>query len=215
MPLNDLQIRRAKIQDKAYTLSDGLGLSLLVEPNGSKSWRFRYRFSGKPKMISFGVYPSVTLADARQLRDEARRQVSNNINPSEFRKQNKRESKVRTANTFETLAREWHSLKRAKWSAGYASDVMEAFTKDIFPFLGARAIAEIKPIELLDVFRKIESRGALEKMRKVRQRCAEVFRYSIATGRAEYNAAADLSTALIAHQSKNLPYLNAEEISGF
>ncbi len=124
MRLNDMQIRRAKVEDKAYTLSDGLGLSLLIEPNGSKSWRFRYRYAGKPKMISFGVYPMVTLADARQRREEARKQVSDGINPSEARKEQKRALKAGVENTFEALAREWHSLKSAKWSAGYASDIM-------------------------------------------------------------------------------------------
>ena len=215
MRLNDMQIRRAKVEDKTYTLSDGLGLSLLIEPNGSKSWRFRYRYAGKPKMISFGVYPVVTLADARQRREEARKQVSDGINPSEARKEQKRALKIGVENTFEALAREWHGLKSAKWSAGYASDIMEAFTNDIFPYVGDRPIAEIKPLELLNVLRKIEARGALEKMRKVRQRCAEVFRYSIATGRAEYNAAADLSTALSVHQSKHFPFLTAEEIPDF
>lgn len=215
MHLNDLQIRRAKADEKPYTLSDGQGLSLLIEPNGSKSWRFRYRFAGKPKMISFGVYPLVTLADARQRREEARKQVSDGINPSEARKEQKRALKVGAENTFEALAREWHGVKSPRWSAGYANDIMEAFTNDIFPYVGKRPIAEIKPLELLDVLRKIEARGALEKMRKVRQRCSEVFRYAIATGRAEYNSAADLSSALSVHQSKHFPFLKADEIPDF
>lgn len=215
MPLNDMQIRRAKPETKAYTLGDGQGLSLLIEPNGSKSWRFRYRFAGKPKMISLGVYPTITLADARSRRDEARKIVAEGKNPSEVRKEQKLALQTESENAFEKIAREWHQLKSAKWSAGYASDIMEAFKNDIFPYVGTRPVGDIKPLELLNVLRKIEKRGALEKMRKVRQRCSEVFRYAIATGRAEYNPAADLSSALEVHQSNHFPFLKADEIPDF
>ncbi|MCS0535025.1 tyrosine-type recombinase/integrase [Citrobacter portucalensis] len=215
MPLNDMQIRRAKPETKAYTLGDGQGLSLLIEPNGSKSWRFRYRFAGKPKMISLGVYPTVTLADARSRRDDARKLVAEGKNPSEVRKEQKIALQTESESAFEKIATEWHQMKSAKWSAGYASDIMEAFQNDIFPYVGKRPVGEIKPLELLNVLRKIEKRGALEKMRKVRQRCSEVFRYAIATGRAEFNPAADLSSALEVHQSNHFPFLKADEIPDF
>ncbi|HCC6433255.1 TPA: tyrosine-type recombinase/integrase, partial [Citrobacter amalonaticus] len=215
MPLNDMQIRRAKPEAKAYTLGDGQGLSLLIEPNGSKSWRFRYRFAGKPKMISLGVYPTITLADARSRRDDARKMVAEGKNPSEVRKEQKIALQTESESAFEKIAKEWHQMKSAKWSAGYASDIMEAFQNDIFPFVGTRPVGEIKPLELLNVLRKIEKRGALEKMRKVRQRCSEVFRYAIATGRAEFNPAADLSSALEVHQSNHFPFLKADEIPDF
>lgn len=210
-----MQIRRAKPEAKAYTLGDGQGLSLLIEPNGSKSWRFRYRYAGKPKMISLGVYPTIKLADARSRRDEARKLVAEGKNPSEVRKEQKLALQTESENAFEKIAREWHQLKSAKWSAGYTSDIMEAFKNDIFPYVGARPVGEIKPLELLNVLRKIEKRGALEKMRKVRQRCSEVFRYAIATGRAEFNPAADLSSALEVHQSNHFPFLKANEIPDF
>jgi len=215
MPLNDMQIRRAKPEAKAYTLGDGQGLSLLIEPNGSKSWRFRYRFAGKPKMISLGVYPTITLADARSRRDDARKLVAEGKNPSEVRKEQKIALQTESESAFEKIATEWHQMKSAKWSAGYAADVMEAFQNDIFPYVGLRPLSEIKPLELLNVLRKIEKRGALEKMRKVRQRCSEVFRYAIATGRAEFNPAADLSSALEVHQSNHFPFLKADEIPDF
>ncbi|HHL1465000.1 TPA: tyrosine-type recombinase/integrase [Klebsiella pneumoniae] len=215
MPLNDMQIRRAKPEDKAYTLGDGQGLSLLIEPNGSKSWRFRYRYAGKPKMISLGVYPTITLADARSRRDDARKLVAEGKNPSEVRKEQKIALQTESESAFEKIATEWHQMKSAKWSAGYASDIMEAFQNDIFPYVGTRPIGEIKPLELLNVLRKIEKRGALEKMRKVRQRCSEVFRYAIATGRAEFNPAADLSSALEVHQSNHFPFLKADELPDF
>lgn len=215
MPLNDMQIRRAKPEAKAYTLGDGLGLSLLIEPNGSKSWRFRYRFAGKPKMISLGVYPTITLADARSRRDEARKLVAEGKNPSEVRKEQKLALQTESENAFEKIAREWHQMKSSKWSPGYASDIMEAFKNDIFPYVGVRPVGEIKPLELLNVLRKIEKRGALEKMRKVRQRCSEVFRYAIATGRAEFNPASELSSALEVHQSNHFPFLKADDIPDF
>ncbi|EPY5087305.1 tyrosine-type recombinase/integrase [Klebsiella variicola] len=215
MPLNDMQIRRAKPEAKAYTLGDGQGLSLLIEPNGSKSWRFRYRYAGKPKMISLGVYPTITLADARSRRDDARKLVAEGKNPSEVRKAQKIALQTESESAFEKIATEWHQMKSTKWSEGYASDIMEAFKNDIFPYVGTRPIGEIKPLELLNVLRKIEKRGALEKMRKVRQRCSEVFRYAIATGRAEFNPAADLSSALEVHQSNHFPFLKADEIPEF
>lgn len=215
MPLNDMQIRRAKPEAKVYTLGDGQGLSLLIEPNGSKSWRFRYRYAGKPKMISLGVYPTINLADARSRRDDARKLVAEGKNPSEVRKEQKIALQTESESAFEKIATEWHQMKSAKWSAGYASDIMEAFQNDIFPYVGARPIGEIKPLELLNVLRKVEKRGALEKMRKVRQRCSEVFRYAIATGRAEFNPAADLSSALEVHQSNHFPFLKADELPDF
>ncbi|KFD16698.1 phage integrase family protein [Serratia marcescens] len=192
-----------------------MGLSLLVEPNGSKSWRFRYRFAGKPKMISFGVYPAVSLADARSKRDESRKLVAEGQNPSTVRKEKKLAQLYGNANTFEAIAKEWHKSKLATWSEGYATDIMDAFNIDIFPYLGQRPISAIKPLELLTVLRKIEARGALEKMRKVRQRCGEVFRYATATGRAEFNPAADLSTVLISPKSTHYPFLSVDEIPGF
>ena len=183
---------------------------MLIEPNGSKSWRFRYRFVGKPKMISPGVYPTITPADARSRRDDARKLLAEGNNPSKVRIEQKIALQTESESAFEKIATEWHQMKSAKWSAGYASDIMEALQNDIFPYVGTRPICEIKALELLNVLRKIEKRGALEKMRKVRQRCSEVFRYAIATWRAEFNLAADLSSALEVRQSNHFPFLKAD-----
>ena len=122
-----MQIHCTKPEDKPYTLGDGQSLSLLIEPNRSKSWRFLYRYVGKPKMISPGVYPTINLADARSRRDEARKLVAEGKNPSEVRKEQKLALQRESENAFEKIAREWHHLKSAKWSAGYASDIIEAF----------------------------------------------------------------------------------------
>lgn len=200
MPLTDLELRRSKPQEKPYTLSDGGGLSILIEPNGSKGWRFRYRFDGKPKMLSLGTYPTVSLTEARQKRDEAKKLVVSGINPSEARKQQKRARQDVTGNTFEGIAREWYGKRRDRWSESYAEEMMKTFESDVFPYIGQRPIAEIKPMELMGTLSKLDERGATEKLRKVRQRCGEVWKYAIVTGRAEYNPAPDLASAFSPHK---------------
>lgn len=215
MPLTDIKVKSAKPKDKAYKLTDGGGMYLLVKPNGSKYWRLKYRFVGKEKMLSIGVYPDVSLADARQKRDEARKILAAGGDPGEVKKADKLAQKLSTENTFEAIAREWHRQKADRWSLRYRDEIIDTFEKDIFPYLGRRPIAEIKPMELLETLRRLEKRGALEKMRKVRQRCGEVFRYAIVTGRAEYNPAPDLATALATPKKTHFPFLTAEELPYF
>lgn len=215
MPLTDLEIRRAKPQEKPYTKNDGYGLSLLIEPNGSKGWRFRYRFDGKAKMLSFGTYPTITLNEARQKRDEAKKLVAAGINPSDLRKEQKLAKQGRNESTFESIAREWYEKRLDRWSASYSEEMMSTFEKDVFPFIGHRPIAEIKPMELLTVLSKLNDRGATEKMRKVRQRCGEVWKYAIITGRAEYNPAPDLVSAFVAHKKEHYAFLTAPELPEF
>ncbi|WP_367376696.1 tyrosine-type recombinase/integrase [Hafnia alvei] len=215
MPLTDIKVKTAKPMDKAYKLTDGGGMYLLVKPNGSKYWRLKYRFVGKEKMLSIGVYPDVSLADARQKRDEARKVLAAGGDPGEVKKADKLAQKLSTENTFEAIAREWHRQKADRWSLRYRNEIIDTFEKDIFPYLGRRPIAEIKPMELLETLRRLEKRGALEKMRKVRQRCGEVFRYAIVTGRAEYNPAPDLATALATPKKTHFPFLTAEELPYF
>lgn len=215
MALTDIQIRRAKPQEKPYTLSDGLGLALLINPDGSKGWRFRYRFNGKAKLMSFGSYSLVSLAEAREKRDVARKQVANGIDPVEERKAQKLAKQLSAENSFEAISREWHTNKADRWNVSYRDEIIKTFEQDVFPFIGNRPISEIKPLELLEVLRRIEKRGALEKTRKVRQRCGEVFRYAIITGRAEYNPAPDLSIALAVPKQKNHPFLSADELHHF
>lgn len=215
MPLTDLEIRRSKPREKPYTLNDGSGLSLLIEPNGSKGWRFRYRFDGKPKMLSLGTYPLVSLTDARQKRDEAKKLVASGINPSDVRKRDKQERQNEIGNTFEAIAREWYEKRTDRWSAGYAEEMMKTFETDIFPFIGGRPIAEIKPMELMGVLSRLDERGATEKLRKVRQRCGEVWRYAIVTGRAEYNPAPDLVSAFVPHKKEHYAFLKHEELPEF
>ncbi|MEF2515214.1 tyrosine-type recombinase/integrase [Klebsiella pneumoniae] len=215
MKLNARQVDAAKPKEKAYKLADGAGLYLEVVPSGSRYWRMKYRFNGKEKRMAFGVYPAVSLAQARALRDEAKKKLAEGIDPSFAKKEEKLVRDVQLNNTFQAVALEWHGTKVSRWSEGYASDIIEAFNKDIFPYIGQQPVNEIKPLVLLNVLRRMESRGATEKAKKVRQRCSEVFRYAIVTGRAEYNPAADLTSAMSGHESKHYPFLTVEELPDF
>jgi len=215
MLLSDIQIKRAKPQEKPYTLNDGAGLSLLVEVNGTKGWRFRYRFVGKPKLISFGVYGEVSLAEARRKRDEARSMLARGINPSDARKAEKIALRFSHENNFEAVAREWHSSKLSTWSEGYAKEVLGCLERDIFPYVGHRPVDQIEPLELLTVLQKIEKRGALEQASKIRRRCGEVLRYAVVTGRAKHNFAPDLAIALNKPKKNHFPFLTEKEIPDF
>ncbi|HHR3253036.1 TPA: tyrosine-type recombinase/integrase [Klebsiella oxytoca] len=215
MKLNARQVDAAKPREKAYKLADGAGLYLEVVPSGSRYWRMKYRFNGKEKRLAFGVYPAVSLAQARALRDEAKKKLADGIDPSFAKKEEKLVRDVQLNNTFQAVALEWHGTKVSRWSEGYASDIIEAFNKDIFPYIGQLPVNNIKPLVLLNVLRRMESRGATEKAKKVRQRCSEVFRYAIVTGRAEYNPAADLTSAMSGHESKHYPFLTVEELPDF
>lgn len=171
MVLTDIQIKRAKPQHKPYTLNDEQGPSLLINPDGSKGWCFRFRFAGKVRLMSFGSQDLVSLAEAREKREITRKQVANGIDPVEERKEQKRAQKLSTENSFESVSREWHATKADRWTVAYRDEIIKTFEQDVFPFLGKRPISEIKPLEQLEVLRRIEKRGALEKTRKVRQRC--------------------------------------------
>ncbi|WP_218798779.1 tyrosine-type recombinase/integrase, partial [Klebsiella quasipneumoniae] len=215
MKLNARQVDAAKPREKAYKLADGAGLYLEVVPSGSRYWRMKYRFNGKEKRMAFGVYPAVSLAQARALRDEAKKKLAEGIDPSFAKKEEKLVRDVQLNYTFQAVALEWHGTKVSRWSEGYASDIIEAFNKDIFPYIGQLPVNDIKPLVLLNVLRRMENRGATEKAKKVRQRCSEVFRYAIVTGRAEYNPAADLTSAMSGHESKHYPFLTIEELPDF
>lgn len=215
MALSARQIQTAKPKDKEYKLSDERGLYLLVKPNGARYWRMKYRFAGKEKKLSIGVYPDVSLADARVKRDEARKLLAEGNDPAEQKKLEKLAKKITVENTFKAIAIEWHTHKSSEWSESYAESVLDALDKDIFPYLAKRPIAEILPLEMLEILRMIEKRGALEKMRKVRQFCNQIFRYAIATGRATVNPAAELTGTLKAPKTKHFPHLTAQELPEF
>ena len=215
MALTDVKVKTAKPKDKPYKLADGGGMYLLINANGSKYWRMKYRFAGKEKMLSIGVYPDVSLADAREKRSEARKILSAGGDPGEVKKEEKIAQQMSQKNTFEAIAREWHQTKADRWSLRYREEIIDTFEKDIFPRTGRRPIVDIKPMDWLEILRRLEKRGALEKMRKVRQRCNEVYRYAIVTGRAEYNPVSDLATALATPKKTHFPFLTVEELPHF
>ncbi|EBG5865744.1 DUF4102 domain-containing protein [Salmonella enterica subsp. enterica] len=215
MPLTDAKVRALKPREKTYRLGDAGGLYVEVATNGSRYWRMKYRVAGKEKRLAFGVYPDVSLADAREKRDVAKKILAAGGDPGETKKSEKLAQKLNAENTFEAVAREWHQTKADRWSLRYRDEIIDTFEKDIFPYIGKRPIADIKPMELLEALRKMEKRGALEKMRKVRQRCGEVFRFAIITGRANYNPAPDLASALATPKKVHFPFLTANELPYF
>ena len=198
MPLTDTAIRGLKPTDKQQRVADGNGLYLLVTPNGKKNWRFRYFIQGRENMLSLGAYPQVSLKEARERCADARKLVNNGIDPSAEKK-----AKVQSLQTtFEKVALEWLDNQKPVWSAGYVKMTTQRLEKNIFPFLGSRPIHEITPPELLLALRKIEVRGAVNQAHNVREICSRIFRYAIASSRAERDTAADLRGALKAFVQK-------------
>ncbi|EDX9717336.1 tyrosine-type recombinase/integrase [Salmonella enterica subsp. salamae] len=215
MKLTARQISTAKPTEKPYKLSDGGGLYLLVNPNGSRYWRMKYRYAGKEKLLSIGVYPDVTLAEARDKRTQAKRILAAGDDPSEVKQAEREAKNLAVNNSFELLALEWHEHKKPNWSSGYADDIMEYLRKDIFPYIGKKAITDIKPITMLSVLKKMEERGVLDKLKKTRQACRQIFTYAIITGRAEFNPVTDLAGALKTPKQQHFPHLMPAQIGPF
>lgn len=201
MALSDTKIRTARPLDKPYKLTDERGLALLVNPNGSKLWRFRYRFGGKEKMLGLGAYPDVSLRDARERRDEARKLLAQGIDPSQAR----REDKEAAHNTFEAIAREWWERNRSKWTPDYGLLIWRRIETDVLPVIGQRPVADITPPEVLALLRRIESRGAVETAHRVKQYIGQVARYAVATGRATMDPTAALAGALMTPPVRHFP----------
>lgn len=213
MPLTDTKIRNAKPKAKQYKLFDRDGLFLIVTPAGGKWWRFKYRFGGKEKLLSMGTYPEVGLAKARTKRDRAREQVADGVDPGQVRKAIKA-SRARAENSFEVIAREWHAKFTPTWTPGHAKKILRRLELNIFPWMGDRPIVEINAPEVLMSLRRIEARGALESAHRVRIICGQVFRYAVATGRAERDPTGDLKGALPPAQSKHLAAITDPEKVG-
>lgn len=195
MPLTDTAIRNASLQKKQYKISDEKGLYLLVNQAG-KYFRLDYRFAKKRKTLALGVYPEVTLKEARKQRDEARRMIASGIDPAQHRKLSKAMQTEQSENSFETIAREWHLKFSSRWAASHANKIIRRFELYVFPWIGNRPITEITAPELLATLRRIESRGILETSHRTKQNCGQVFRYAVATGRTERDPSADLKGAL-------------------
>jgi hypothetical protein len=203
MPLTILQVKNAKPKEKPYKLADEDGLYLLVNPNGSKLWKLKYRFSGVEKKLSFGAFPDVSIATALDLRNEARTHLANTIDPGVLRNSIKRSKKLATENSFEAIAREWHAKFTPKWTMVHAERILIRLEQDMFPRIGKRAIIDVTAPEILSALRRVENRGAIETAHRISQICGQVFRYAIVTGRAERNPAADLRGTLAPVKQKH------------
>ncbi len=194
--LTNTKIKALKPKGKVFRVSDEKGMYIEVHPNGSKYWRLKYRFQGKEKRLAFGVYPDVTLSQARVKREEAKALLAEGVDPGHQKKLEKLAGTTAARNTFEVVTREWFDKFSPKWSPRYAQKMISRLEKDVFPWLGNRSIGEIEPPELFDVVKRIEDRGANETAHRVLQNCGQIFRYAIVTSRASRDPSTDLKGAL-------------------
>jgi integrase len=204
MPLTDTQIKTLKPEAKPRKVADEKGLYLLVQPTGGKLWRLKYRIDGKEKLLALGVYPDVGLKDARAARDEARRLLADGLDPSEHRKANKNARADAVGNSFEAVAREWFTKLLPTWTPDHADKIIKRLERDVFPWIGGKPIADLNAPAVLTTIRRIEARGRLETAHRALQNCGQVFRYAVATGRAERDPTGDLRGALPPTREKHM-----------
>ncbi|WP_295997179.1 integrase arm-type DNA-binding domain-containing protein [Rugamonas sp.] len=215
-PLTDTAVKNAKPKDKTYTLGDGDGMYLEITPNGSKFWRLAYRqANGKPNRLTFGKYPEVTLALARDRRLAARKLLDQGIDPGQDKKDREREQSEANANTFEKLAREWHTNKLPTWSPATARDTIRRLEIDIFPEIGTMPIGAVKHQHMIAALRKIESRGAHEIAHRIKATCARVFTYASQQGIENRNPAADMKDVLKPVKAGHFAAITADELPAF
>jgi integrase len=215
MALSDAKVRNAKPQRKPYKINDGEGMFLLVASSGSKYWRFKYHYGGKEKLLALGVYPEVSLSDARERRAQARKTIAAGNDPGEVKKEKKRLTVLKNENAFEAVAREWVEQTRHALAGVTLKTRVARLERHVFPKLGNRPIADITAPEVLSMLRVVESSGALDTARRIMQTCGQIFMYAIATGRAERNPVPDLKGALKTPVMKHHAYLKAAELPDF
>ncbi|HCC54224.1 MAG TPA: integrase [Desulfobulbaceae bacterium] len=214
VPLTDTKIRTIKPTENPQKLFDGGGLFLLVTPTGGKLWRLKYRFGGIEKLLSLGTYPQTSLAEARQKRDQASALMANGVNPGDTKKAQKAASSQETE-TFEVIAREWYTKFAPSWAPSHGNKIIRRLELYVFPWLGDRAIKSITAPELLTALRRIEAKGTLETAHRTQQNCGQVFRYAVATGRAERDPSGDLRGAIPPASGKHMATItDPKEIAG-
>lgn len=215
MPLNPMQIKNARSTEKQYKLSDGGGLYLLIHQNGGKYWQMGYRFGGKQKTFSIGTYPEISLAQAREKREEARKLLAIDQDPGEAKKKKKKEAVKVEKNKFKTIALEFHKIKAPGWTERHGQYWLHYMEKLVFPKFGEKKIDTIEPLEILEILRDLEKKKTFETRDRVAQNIGAVFKYAIATGRAKYNVA-DLRVALAERpKTKNFGCITHDEIPAF
>lgn len=203
MPLTVLQVEKAKAAEKDYKLSDERGMYLLVSKAGGKLWRLKYRIDGREKVLCIGSYPDLSLKEARELRDKARNQLANGIDPSADKKAKKASSAQSNADSFEHLAKEWFATRMKDMSETHKARTLSILNSYLLPYVGGKAVKEITAPMLLEVLRKIEAKGIVETARRAKQVASQVFRYAVITGRAQHDPAADLKGALQVPKKKH------------
>jgi len=203
MPLTDTAIRNTKPGDKPFKLADEKGLFLLVNPNGSRWWRLKFRVAGKEKLLSLGVYPDVGLKEARQKRDDTRKVLAEGVDPGAQRKAQKASRAERSANSFEVIAREWLENRKDSVTSGQTDKTLAIFENDVFPWMGSTAVADVDAPLVLSVIKRIDQRGARYTAHRAKQRISQVMRYAIATGRATRDPCPDLKGAIPSPSSSN------------
>ena len=211
----DARYRNALAQDKPYKLTDGKGLYLLIQPNGGKYWRLKYRYADKEKTLAIGVYPDVSLARARQDAKNAKTLLKAGVDPSQNKQREKAAKRLSVENTFKAVALEWYEKKQGEWDTGHAEKVKSQMEADLFKSLGPLPIIDIKPSDVLTTIKKIEKRGALDVAKRQLARCVQVFRYSIQTGRLSHNPATDLVGVIKSEKVQHMKALSRDDLPAF
>lgn len=210
MALTDAKIRAAKPDEKPYKLADSGNMFLLVHPNGSRYWRLRYRFLGKEKTLALGVYPEVSLSEAREKRDTARKLIAEGTDPCEQKRI--RRSVPETAQTFEGIARQWHKGNK-KWSASHSEKILKSLETHVFPFIGSRDITTLRTPDLLVPVKAAEAKEIYEIAARLQQRITAIMRYAAQSGIISYNPAVDMAGALTTVKRQHRPALALNRIS--
>ncbi len=213
--LTDVAVRQAQSRERDYKLSDGGGLYLLVKTNGTKCWRYDYRYGGKRKTLAIGTYPVITLKTSRQTLAEAKKQLVCNIDPAQEKQRQRRDAVIEQGSLFSALAEEWWEHQKGTWKEEHARRVWARLKDNVLPALGSRSITEIQPQDIIVVIRKIESRDALDVASRVLQDIRRICRYAVQTGRLSNNPAIDLSGVLKGRKLKHHDSLPREELPGF
>jgi hypothetical protein len=214
MPLTDTAIKKTKPSEKAVKLSDSRGMYLLVNPTGSKLWRWKYRFLGKEKVMALGAYPDVSLAQAREGVDKARKTLAMGEDPMAVRKADKVATHTSAENSFETVARLWWEHWKPTLSEQHAGQVMRRLEADVFPHIGGRPVSEIQAPEMVTMLKVIAGRGVNDLAKRALQTSSQVFRYAIAHGQAKRNPATEIkpSDVLPSRQKQNLARIDGKEL---
>ncbi|MBN3064383.1 integrase arm-type DNA-binding domain-containing protein [Pectobacterium aquaticum] len=210
MALTDIKVRSAKPEEKPYKLTDGNGMFLLVHTNGSKYWRLRYRSDGKEKTLALGVYPEVSLSEARQKRDEARKLIAAGVDPNEHKKAVKTQQQD-DAQTFEVVGRAWHADNK-KWSESHGERILKSLSDNIFPAIGNTHIADLKTRDLLAPIKSVERSGRLEVAKRLKQRVTAIMTYAVQNGLIDYNPAQDMAGAIMPGKVEHRPALALERL---